>query len=359
MNPIETFFHDIPKPELHVHVRGAIPIAIFTKLLNHYVKQKIWLGWPKPTLDLFTHHPNISRLLNAREWTEQDVEALFEFQSFPQFLTAFCFTGYFIRTVEDLDLLITGVIAALAAQNINYVELTISLPEYVRPGLDLKAILSCMAKASNQQVVKISWIADLVRDYGPEQAYHLLEEALSLNSSIIKGITLGGSEHLFPQKSFTKACRLALDHGLRLTIHAGEGAGAESVWSAIDDLGAERIGHGVRSIEDPRLVAYLADQRIPLELCPTSNVRTGVFKSYRDLPIKSLFDAGVIVTLNTDDPTFFQTSLAREYALMADLGLTKAELMIILENGYRAAFLPQAEIDSLVEQLQQHPGLRS
>ena len=144
----------------------------------------------------------------------------------------------------------------------------------------------------------------------------------------------------------------ARDNGLRLTVHAGEAAGPRSVWDALQILGAERIGHGVRAIEDPSLVRYLADNKIPLEVSPTSNIRTGVYASYEAHPVKALFEAGVPVTINTDDPTFFRTTLVDEYAHVHAIGINENDIFEMIREGFVHAFLPKDEIDRYLRELE-------
>jgi adenosine deaminase len=178
----------------------------------------------------------------------------------------------------------------------------------------------------------------LVRNFGADAAYALLTRLLANPPGGWVGITLGGSEHLFPPAPFAGVYGRARAAGLGLTVHAGEAAGPESVWDAIRVLRVDRVGHGVRSIEDPRLVAELADRGIPVEICMTGNVRTGVYRSFEEHPLLRLIEAGVAVTLNTDDPAFFGTTLTDEFARAANLGVTKAQLDEIAKNARRYAF---------------------
>ncbi len=240
-------------------------------------------------------------------------------------------------------MLIAGVLEDLAEQHVTYVELTISTREYIQRGIPLSELLECLEEATGHPRVRVRWIADLIRDSGPEWALGHLREILALNSPAVIGITLGGSEDCYPQEAFAEVFALAREHGLRRSVHAGEALGPESVWSALKALAPERIGHGVRAIEDPRLVAHLAEAQIPLEVCPTSNIFTRAYPSYDAHPVKQLFDAGVPITINSDDPTFFHTTLAEEYGHLEALGFTRTEMGHLLRNGFRYAFLGAKE----------------
>ncbi len=157
----------------------------------------------------------------------------------------------------------------------------------------------------------------------------------------VVGLGLGGIEQGHPAEWFTDAFAMARQAGLHSVPHAGEVVGPESVWDAIRTLGAERIGHGVRSVEDPVLVDYLKEQQIPLEVCPTSNLCLGVYTSYQEHPLRWLWEQGLYVTVNSDDPPMFNTDLVNEYqALANDMGFSAADLEQLSLNALRASFLP-------------------
>jgi adenosine deaminase len=165
------------------------------------------------------------------------------------------------------------------------------------------------------------------------------------------GVGIGGSEHEFPPAPFRGLFEEARAAGFRTTAHAGEAAGPESVWGAIRELRAERIGHGTRAEEDPGLVEHLADRRIPLEMCPVSNVRTRVARSLPEHPIRRYFEAGVVVTVNTDDPKMFQTSLAGEYRLLEqECGWARDEIRRLILSAIEASWAPDARKAGLIDE---------
>ena len=201
--------------------------------------------------------------------------------------------------------------------------------------------------------IRIQLIVDLCRQYGPELGARWLEETAEVaNEAGIVGVGLGGPEHLAPPEPYAPVYRRAAELGLRRVAHAGEAASAESVWGAIHALGVERIGHGTRSVEDPKLVAYLRDRQIPVEVCLTSNVRTGVIQRMEAHPIRQLFEAGVRITLSSDDPTFFGSDIVGEYTLLRDLfGFSDQEIVQIARNGFEAAFLSSEHKTALLYDL--------
>ena len=343
MTGIRELLPKIPKSELHVHLRGAMPIRVFTDLLNKYPVEEILEEAPERFRVLFRECENIRPFLSSRHWSVDEVADLFRYETFDQFLATYCFTGHFFRNASDLRRLITGVLRSLRSQNIVYAEIMISVIEYLWHGIPLADIKTCLEETEESEGIQVRWIVDLVRDIGSEEALALLKEIIELQCTSIVGITLGGSEHLFPPDQFSDVYSMARGHGLRLTVHAGEALGPESVWDALKILGAERIGHGVRAIEDESLVQYLAKSKIPLEVCPTSNIRTGVFPSYEAHSVKALFEAGVPVTINSDDPTFFGTTLADEYAHVHALGVEDEGIFEMIRNGFRYAFIPEKE----------------
>lgn len=343
----------IPKSELHLHLRGAMPIEVFADLLHKYSVKELLRDAPSWRKHLCLTYPNIRDFISSLHWSIDNTATLFSITNVQQFLATYGFMGCFIRDVSDLRNLIRGVIRQLKEQNVVYAELTISMIGYLKRGISLTDIQMCLEEAAEFPGIRVQWIVDLVRDSGNGTTLTLLNKIIELQCKSIVGITLGGSEHLFPSRHFLEEYKLARDHGLRLTIHAGEMLGSQNVWDALLLLGAERIGHGVRAIEDEELVSYLAEHKIPLEVCPTSNVRLGIFPSYQAHPVKMLFDAGVPITINTDDPTFFGTTVADEYLHIHAAGVQEEKICEMLKNGFKYAFLPEEEIKVYLKDLEQ------
>ena len=167
--------------------------------------------------------------------------------------------------------------------------------------------------------ISLYWILDAVRHFGVDEAQRVVDEAIRLKSHNVVGIGIGGDERRAGPEQFREVYEHAANHGLRLTVHAGETVGPESIWGALRELKPDRIGHGLHAIDDPELVRYLAEKQIPVEICITSNVMTGCCAKLEDHPVRKLFDAGVLVTLNTDDPDMFRTTLSREYQIAHDV----------------------------------------
>lgn len=344
----------LPKSELHVHVRGAIPVEVFTDLLNKYPISDVLNRISPDYQDKLASYPNIRPFLSAtsQPWTVEAASRIFQFDTFEQFLNTFNFTGFFLREVDDMRRLVLGVVESLKLQNVVYAEITISIKEYMRQNISLEDIVGCLEESMRVPGIRVQWIVDLVRDFGAEAGLTLLKEIIALGSESIVGLTIGGAEHMYPAEQFVEVYNTARDNGLRLTAHAGEAVGPQSVWDAIRLLGVERIGHGVRAIEDPTLVEYLAEKGIPLEVCPTSNLRTGIYPSYSAHPARALFDAGVPLTINSDDPTFFGTTLADEYTYVYNMGVAEEGIYRMLKNGFTYAFLPKSDITVYLRQLE-------
>ena len=326
------WFERVPKVEIHLHLEGAIPYGSLLELIRKYGGNP---AAPDP-------------LALAR---------LFEYRDFEHFVEIWDWKNGFLREYDDFTLIAEAAARDWALQNIRYVEAFFSPPDFARHGLKAQKIAEAIrAGLSRVKQVDVALVADLVRDSGPEEAFLTLSEIHEVRSLGVIGIGIGGSEQKFPPELFEAVFERARELGFRTSAHAGEAAGAASVWGAIRALRVDRVGHGTRAEEDPSLLDFLAERRIPLEMCPLSNVRTGVVPSIARHPIRRYFERGLVVTVNSDDPKMFGNSLAQEYrCLEAELGFTRDEIRTLILQGIRAAWLPDEGKSRLTESFQLDP----
>jgi adenosine deaminase len=284
-----------PKVELHLHLEGAIPAEALWALVQTH-------GDPDtPTLEAMT--------------------ARFEYRDFAHFIETWQWMLPFIRTPDDWTAVAAAVARSLADQHIVYVEASISPTDFRQHELPLAEIATAVRRGLDSvEGTQVNLLVDLVRDTGPEWCARTLEQVIEVaDEAGIVGITIGGSEHDFPPGPYADVYRRADAAGLGRTVHAGEAGGPENVWTALRELGVDRIGHGIRSVEDPALVDHLVAAQVPLEVCPTSNVRTGVVSSWEQHPVVGLIERGACVTINSDDPTYFECSLAGDLRQVSSL----------------------------------------
>jgi aminodeoxyfutalosine deaminase len=258
------------------------------------------------------------------------VDEAWAFSDFAGFISCFKFIAQRMRGPDDYALVTRRMMEALAGQGVCHAEVTIGAGVVLWRGLDFdavwRAIRKTQAEAFLKWPVEIWWNLDAIRQFGPEHVMQVAHLAARYVGDGAVSFGLGGDEVAGPAHLFGDAFAYARDAGLRLTAHAGETAGPESIRAALE-IGAERIGHGIRAIDDPELVKRLRDEQIPLEVCITSNVRTGAVGSINAHPVRRLFDAGVPITLNTDDPGIFGTTLQKELGIARELfGFSQKEL---------------------------------
>src|ERR1700730_9023011 len=270
--------------------------------------------------------------------TREEIEASYEFEDFAGFIACFRWIAQRLRGPEDYALVTRRLLERLEREDILYAEITLSAGVVLWKKHDLAAIWDAIRDESSRSPVEVFWNFDSIRQFGPDLAMEVAEFAATRVGEGVISIGIGGDEIAGPAKWFRDVYRFAKDSGLRLTAHAGETAGPESIWAALE-IGAERIGHGIRAVDDPSLMAYLRGRQIPCEVSIVSNVRTGAVRSLDEHPIRRLFDAGVPVVLNTDDPAIFGTTLAGEFALARErFGFTDEELATVAENAWKFRF---------------------
>jgi len=330
MQKLRSLLLEIPKTEIHLHLEALASVdTIWTLMKKHDIS-----------------FDDIS--------SKDDLKQKFQTTSLDEFLDLFinvvqnCF-----RTEEDVDLLIEDARNYLTRNNIAYAEIFFAPPKFLQNGLNFAEMVGRLEAGSKSlskdSKVDTKFIIDVSRSFGLENAQTNLDLTLKhLNDSII-GIGLGGAEETGPAKDYADVFSAAISEGLHVVAHAGEVVGPESVWDALTILKAERIGHGISSIQDDKLVAYLAEHQVPLEVCPTSNLYTQKYVHVlEEHPIRPLYDRGVNVTVNTDDPTLFGIDLVDEYMRLTNKGFFKTDEIIELarRNTY-ATFLPKKRKDAI------------
>jgi adenosine deaminase len=312
-----TWYQRIPKAELHVHLEGSIPHEGLFTLIQKY-------GGDRSV-------PDVGALAER-----------FRYAGFTQFIECWIWKNQFLREYEDFTHISESIARDFARQRILYAEMFFSPSSFARKGLSVQKLThSIRAGLARVPEVRIALIADLVRDFGPESEMVTLNQLREVRNLGVVGIGIGGSEHKVPPGVFRPVYEEARRMEFRTNAHAGEAMGAGSIWSAVRDLRVDRIGHGTRAYEDPRLVQYLAEHKIPLEMCPVSNVRTQVVDRLSKHPIRRYFEAGIPVTVNTDDPKMFQTNLAEEYRLLVEeCGWTRAEICRLILQSIESSWQP-------------------
>jgi adenosine deaminase/aminodeoxyfutalosine deaminase len=267
----------------------------------------------------------------------EEAQHAFQFSNFSGFISSYIWVNRQLDRPERYALVARRLVEAYRAQNVTYAEVNLSAGVVLWKQQDFGCVFDAIDKAVRDSGVRIRWVLDAVRQFGAEEAMKVARLAAERRDCGVVGFGFGGDESRGPAEWFADVCRYARNEGLAVLPHAGETAGPDSIWAALE-CGALRIGHGIRAIDDPVLVRHLAERRIPLEISITSNLCTGAVGSLAEHPVRKLYDAGVPITLNTDDPGFFRTTIAREFEIARDaFGFSEAELDGIRQNAFRYA----------------------
>jgi len=319
---IEALIRAIPKVEQHVHIVGSTRPETLLWLLKE--------GGLNKSLE-----------------TVKDVRRLFQYRDFPHFITIYKTIFRCITREDQFERITYEMLEDEARCNVGYVEASFSAPDHVKEGLDYGLMLDAINRgvhhANLDFGIQCNLRIDLVRNYGPDVGMQVLDWIENKSDNIVS-VDIGGSEARFPPKPFAHVYQRAKEMGLHLVAHAGEAAGPESIWDAINYLNVERIGHGVTASRDPELIDYLLERDITIEMCPTSNLRTGVVPSLQEHPIRTFFDKRINVTINTDDPSMFNTDMNNEYLqLHRQLDFTISELFKLTLNALDSSFLPETQ----------------
>lgn len=311
------FILSLPKAELHLHLEGSIE--------------------PSTLLELRQRHGMEGASL-------AEVEQLYSYKDFTGFLAAFKDVTGHLRTPEDYELITYRLMERLKAQNILHSEVIVSVGVCLWRRQDFAAIFEGLERGRQRGEkdfgISLLWIFDAIRQFGAEKAQSVLDLTIQFHDRNVIAFGIGGDERAGPPEWFAGVYTRGAEAGLHLTAHAGESAGPESIWGALN-LKAERIGHGLTAEQDPELIEELVERQVPIEMCVTSNLRTGCCAELALHPVRRYFDQGLMLTLNSDDPAMFRTSLVEEYALVQEaFGFTDEHLRELARNSFEASFLP-------------------
>ena len=321
---------NIPKAEIHLHIEALPSRKFVSKLLSR-------------------QDPKYNDMAN--------VDEVFTYDNLTQFIQAFLLVQGAFKEPEDFAGLMESARDYLIDNGIVYAEMFFAPTAFLKKGWQFEQIMDFFVKKIDEiyekDHIKIRLLIDVSRTFGAENAQNNLDLVLKYNSDKIIGIGLGGAEIKGPAAEYKDVYANAKKAGLCRVAHAGEDVGPESVWDSIKLLDAQRIGHGISSIQDDELVKYLADNKIPLEICPTSNVFTKKYvQKIEEHPIRPFFDKGVIVTVNTDDPTFFNVNLLDEYwNLYSKLNFTLDEIKQVIINAFEVSFMPENDKKAYIEEV--------
>jgi len=331
----DSWYYQIPKVELHLHLEGAIPTETLWQLIQKYG------GDPEVT--------NYGTLKKR-----------FEYHDFDQFLQTWIWKNGYLREYEDFTLISEAVAQDLTSQNIRYVEAFFSPVDFARHGLETQKLAEAIRLGLNRvKDIQVNLVADLVRSTPLDSAERTLVELSEVKDLGIIGIGIGGPEKEYPPEPFADIYAQAREMGFKTSAHAGEAAGANSIWGTVRLLDVDRIGHGTRAYEDETLLDFLVEKRIPLEMCPISNVKTGVVDSIESHPIRRYYDLGIIVTVNSDDPKMFGNSLADEYKMLeTNLEFSRSDILTLITNSIEASWLPDDAKSKLSSDFNQNPAWR-
>jgi aminodeoxyfutalosine deaminase len=296
----------VPVAELHLHLEGSVEEETLLEL--------------------------------DRALTREEIRAETAYNDFEGFIRSYIWVNRKLNSPRHYALVARRLFERLASEGVVYAEVTISTGVILWKEQDFSPVYEAVQREACLSKIRVRWILDATRQFGANAAQPVFDLAAELVNEGVVAIGLGGFEAGGPARWYADLYKEARDRGLRLLCHAGETTDASSVWEALE-IGAERIGHGIRAVDDPLLMAHLADTKTPLEICITSNVRTGAVGSLKEHPVRRLYDAGVRIILNTDDPALFDCTLTGEYELARrEFGFTEGEIEELRGNSFLYAF---------------------
>lgn len=339
---LKDLFRKLPKAQLHLHLEGMLQPQRVAELARKY------------GVDLIS----------------DEIRERYDTHGFAQFLELYKWATSFLREPEDYARLAEDAAIGLKSEGVVYAEITLSIGVMLLRKQDVRANFRAIQGAFQRcsdigQGPRVQFVFDAVRQFGAEPAFDVVEYAAEFRPEGAVAFGLGGDELSLPLSDFQPVYRKAEQHGLHLLAHAGETGGPQQIRDAIELLGVERVGHGIAAIRDPGLMRLLSERKIPLEVCPTSNLRTKALSiqlnsadpQITDHPLSKLFRAGVPVSISTDDPAMFHTNLVDEYFYAHQTGLSLDELLQINRAGFEQAFVAREARDAYLAGLQEFPSM--
>jgi adenosine deaminase len=315
------FIHDLPKTEIHLHIEACV-----NKKTLKYLYEK-----------------------NGSPVTEETIHEKFSFKDLNGFIQTFFFIQGSVKESKDLGIMVESLRDYLKKNKIRYAEVFFAPTRFLQNGLEFKdmidSLISVIRDIEKNDKIIIRLLVDVSRSFGPDNAKKNLDFVLNNRRKEIIGIGLGGAELMGPAKDYGDIFQKAKKEGLHVVTHAGEDDGPWSIWDSIEICGAERIGHGISAIQDPKLLKLMKDRQIPIEICITSNIFTGKYvKKEENHPVRTYFEMGIPCVINTDDPEIFDVSLNYEYfKLYKYLNFSPNDIIRLIEQGVKASFYPKKE----------------
>ncbi|MGO4544044.1 adenosine deaminase [Paenibacillus sp. 2TAB23] len=333
---VGTLLSQLPKVDLHVHLDGSVK--------------------PDTLLQLAKEQGNPLMFTSDAEWLS-NMQVSEDCQSLKEYLSKFSFVLPYLQTATAIERIAFEVVEQAAKQRVKYIEVRFAPQLHRQKGLSIYEVIEFVLKGLRRGEQAFGTTARAIiicmRNHPYEMNKDVVQEAGRFHNKGVVAVDLAGDEASFPAELFLQLFADARQLGLPVTIHAGEAAGAENVKVAVTGLGALRIGHGVRMLEDPSVVALVKERQIPLEMCPLSNMQTKAVTGWAAYPLRQYLEQGIVVTVNTDNMTVSDTTLQKEYErLITNCGLTIDDIGTIIMNGFKAAFLEEREKARLIVQVE-------
>ncbi|MFC1745275.1 adenosine deaminase [Candidatus Riflebacteria bacterium] len=356
----KNFIRLMPKAELHRHLHGSISPDVYQQLIEKYGFDTIFNAFPDWYKERVALIPRVKDFLQS----QKDLIAITTFiqkpaEDFSEFAAAFCILNAFVRDFSDYEIVFSDLVQQLKATNTVYAELILMSSSVNTEVISYTEFFDFLAQKrleiKRAHGIELNWIFDFIRDLGAKRVLELAGELAREKFKHLVGITLGGSEKHFPARLFKEAYEIIrANTDIHLSVHAGEGTEPGSVWDALNILRVERIGHGVNVIEDQNLQDFMVENSIPIEICITSNLKTGVVSSLAEHPVKSFFNKKIPLIINTDDPAFFLTDLVSEFEILQEyFAFSREEISVLVENSFKFAFIATEEKRTYLGKLKQ------